>query len=92
MQAHAVDSAPSRGGKASGSKGGGILAPLLQSELDDLPPPPPAALIGIRVSKLFGRFGTFEGQVLSYDHETGFRVQARNAHSRAAMPLRSCHS
>ena len=63
MQAHAVEAVPKSKGSGAAKSGGGILAPLLQTDHADTPPPQPAALIGIRVSQDFGSHGVFEGEV-----------------------------
>jgi hypothetical protein len=52
--------------RSSAQHGKGILAPLLFTDPDDLPPPPAAALLGVAFRKAFGRQGTFVGTVVAH--------------------------
>ena len=77
QQAHVLEAAPMfKGAQRSGAQHGkGILAPLLFTDPDDLPPPPAAALLGVAFRKAFGRQGTFVGTVVAHDSALGYHLE-----------------
>lgn len=89
QQAHALATAASGAKRQPAPAGGGLLAPLLYTELADTPPPPPAALIGLRFAKRFpppaagdgrrdgeaGAAEVFVGRVAEYHPVTLYRLE-----------------
>ena len=77
QQAHAVEGMAhkNKGGTGAASGGKGILAPLLFTSHDDLPPPPPNALVGLVFSVHFEGHGYFDGTVMSHDAANGYHLE-----------------